>query len=136
MEVTTIDHVNLRVPTESVAELRAFYERLGFEAEGVEELRSGELPFFDVRLDGDHVIHLWPDEGFSEPTGENYDHVALVVDAPIDEVEAELAAAGVEITDTNEAPKGATGWEPSLYVEDPAGYTVELKQHHRHGAEP
>jgi len=82
------------------------------------------------------VIHLWPDEEFSIPDGESYNHVALLVDAPIEEIADTLSDDGIEIKERNDAPKGARGWEPSLYIEDPVGYTVELKQHHRHADDP
>jgi catechol 2,3-dioxygenase-like lactoylglutathione lyase family enzyme len=132
MDVVTIDHVNLQIHPDSVEETIGFYRRLGFEIDGLDEFRAAELPVFDARLDADHVIHLWPDESFTAPSGDSFDHVALVVDAPFDQITASLDDADVEIEETNPDPRGASGWEPSVYVRDPSGYRVELKQHRRH----
>ncbi len=73
------------------------------------------------------MIHLWPTESFDPPTGENYDHVALVVEGDVGSVKAELERADVAIRNEIDAPLGATGRAPSVYVSDPFGYTVELK---------
>ena len=59
MDVEAIDHVNLRIPTESVDDATDFYgDRLGFDIEGLERFRDDEQSFFDVRLAPGHVIHL------------------------------------------------------------------------------
>jgi catechol 2,3-dioxygenase-like lactoylglutathione lyase family enzyme len=132
MDVTTIDHVNLRIPPESVNEVMTFYRKLDFEVDGLAEFQADELPFFDVRLNADQVIHFWPDQAFTEPSGDNYDHISLVVDHPIDELETLLDDADLEIEDRNPEPRGAATWKPSVYVRDPVGYSIELKEHHRH----
>lgn len=127
MQATHIDHVNLRVPADGADDAREFYgERLGF---GIEDgpYEAGEKPFFDVRLAPAAVLHLWPTEEFEPPTATNYNHVAVVVEESIEAVEAELDAAGVEVEKSLDAPLGATGEAPAVYVRDPFGYRVELK---------
>jgi catechol 2,3-dioxygenase-like lactoylglutathione lyase family enzyme len=122
MDATAIDHVNLRVPADGIDAAREFYaDRLGFDIETYEE-----KPFFDVRLASGAVFHLWPDETFERPTGENYDHVAVRLDHGIDEVKRRLDDAGVEV-EREGTPHGATGTAPAVYVTDPFGYLVELK---------
>jgi len=128
MDVRAIDHVNLRIPADGVERALEFYrDALGFAIEGLEQFHAGDRSFFDVRLAPAHVIHLWPSESFDPPTGENYDHVALVVEDEIESVTAALERADVAIQNEIDAPLGATGRAPAVYVEDPFGYTVELK---------
>ena len=129
MDVRTIDHVNLRISADGLADARAFYaDGLGFELEGVDRFEAGEKPFFDVRLAPEHVIHLWPTDEFDPPTATNYDHVALVVEADVETTTAALADAGIEVERTLDGPLGATGEAGAVYVRDPFGYRVELKE--------
>ena len=127
MQARHIDHVNLRIPEDGVDEAREFYgERLGF---GIEDAlyAADEKPFFDVRLSATAVVHLWPTDSFEPPTATNYDHVAVVVEEPIEAIESELDAAGVEVEQGLDSPLGATGEAAAVYVRDPFGYRVELK---------
>ncbi|WP_313692638.1 VOC family protein [Halorarum halobium] len=129
MNARTIDHATLHVPTDGLEDARAFYgDALGFDLAGVERFEAGETPFFDVRLTPEHLLHLWPTEEFAEPDGTGYDHLALVVEEGIEAITAELNAAGVEIERRLENPVGATGRAPAVYVRDPFGYRVELKE--------
>ncbi|MFC7069890.1 VOC family protein [Halobaculum lipolyticum] len=129
MNVRTIDHVNLRIPADGLAAARAFYaDGLGFELEGVDRFESGAKPFFDVRLAPAHVIHLWPTEEFAAPAATNYDHVALVVEEDVETVTADLADAGIAVERELDSPLGATGEAGAVYVRDPFGYRVELKE--------
>ena len=127
MQGRHIDHVNLRIPADGADDAREFYgERLGF---GIEDAlyAAGEKPFFDVRLSATAVIHCWPTDEFEPPTATNYDHVAVVVEGSADDIQAELDAAGVEVEQSLDAPVGAVGESPAVYVRDPFGYRVELK---------
>jgi len=128
MDVSTIDHVNLRIPPDGIDAAVDFYgDRLDFTIEGIERHERGEKPFFDVRLAPAHVIHLWPTSAFEPPSGDNLNHVALTVEVDIDAVKEHLAAAAVPIASEHESPLGATGRAPAVYVEDPFGYRLELK---------
>jgi catechol 2,3-dioxygenase-like lactoylglutathione lyase family enzyme len=127
MRARHIDHVNLRIPEDGAADAREFYgEKLGF---GIEDslYEAGEKPFFDVRLSATAVIHLWPTDEFERPTATNYDHVAVVVEEPVEEIARELEDAGVEVEKSLDSPLGATGEAGAVYVRDPFGYRVELK---------
>ena len=129
MDARAIDHATLHVPADGLADAAAFYrDALGFDLEGVERFEADETPFFDVRLTSEHLLHLWPTEEFTEPDGTGYDHLALVVEGNIDGIEAPLADAGIEVERRLENPLGATGRAPAVYVRDPFGYRVELKQ--------
>jgi catechol 2,3-dioxygenase-like lactoylglutathione lyase family enzyme len=129
MDVRSIDHVNLRIPEDGVDEALEFYrDRLGFGIEGLERYRDGDQPFFDVRLAPAHVIHLWPTDEFESPTGNNYNHVALIVEDDIEAVKERLSAAEVPVESELDSPLGATGRAPAVYVRDPFDYRVELKE--------
>ncbi|MFQ3319037.1 MAG: catechol 2,3-dioxygenase-like lactoylglutathione lyase family enzyme [Natronomonas sp.] len=128
MEVTSIDHVNLRIPDDGSDDAVDFYRnRLGFDIEGMERYRSGDQSFFDVRLAPAHVIHLWPTAEFEPPSGDNFNHVALLVDVDVESLKEQLADIGVSIDMELDAPLGATGRAPAVYVTDPFGYQIELK---------
>jgi catechol 2,3-dioxygenase-like lactoylglutathione lyase family enzyme len=129
MDVRSIDHVNLRIPEDGVDEALEFYrDRLGFGIEGLERYRDGDQPFFDVRLAPAHVIHLWPTDEFESPTGNNYNHVALIVEDDIEAVKERLSAAEVPVESELDSPLGATGRAPAVYVRDPFDYRIELKE--------
>jgi catechol 2,3-dioxygenase-like lactoylglutathione lyase family enzyme len=129
MDVRSIDHVNLRIPEDGVDEALEFYrDRLGFGIEGLERYCDGDQPFFDVRLAPAHVIHLWPTDEFESPTGNNYNHVALIVEDDIEAVKERLSAAEVPVESELDSPLGATGRAPAVYVRDPFDYRVELKE--------
>lgn len=123
-----IDHVNLRIPAKSVDISKTFYgEKLGF---GIEDTlyEAGKKPFFDARLSSTAVIHLWPSDDFEAPTSTNFNHVCIVVEEAIEAIKSCLNDAGVEIDDELDSPRGATGEAPSVYVIDPFGYRIELKE--------
>jgi len=132
MDVATIDHVTVHVPADGVEAAVAFYgETLGFDVEGMDDHEAGEKPFFDVRLGPRNVLHVWPLAEFEAPDGRGYDHLALLVDEPLDDLLAGLEERGVEIERRMDAPRGATGAAPGAYLRDPFGYRVELKQARR-----
>jgi catechol 2,3-dioxygenase-like lactoylglutathione lyase family enzyme len=123
-----LDHVNLRIPTDGVDTARTFYgERLGFDIEDA-LYEADEKPFVDVRLSKTAVIHLWPTDEFEPPTGTNYNHLCVVVEDSIEAITDQLADADVDIEKELESPLGATGEAPAVYVTDPFGYRVELKE--------
>jgi len=86
MKPTAIDHVVLTVP--DVERTLAWWrDELGLEPVRLDEWRRGEALFVSLRISGDTLIDLFP----GERTGENVNHVALVVEGvDLDE----LAASG------------------------------------------
>ena len=128
MHVRAIDHVNLQIPVDGIETAVEFYDGLlGFDVENLELYESGEKGFFSFRLTETSVFHMRPMEDFQQPSGHSYDHVALLIDDPVDDVKQTLADAGVEIEKELE-PLGATGVAPAIYVTDPFGYTIEIKE--------
>ncbi|SFR51320.1 VOC family protein [Halogeometricum limi] len=127
MDVTEIDHVNLKIPDDGVETAIEFYrDRLGFEIENLDLYETGDKPFFSVRLAPGAVFHVQPDADFEASEKRNFDHVALRVDTDYEGLLAGLADADVEI-DRELEPLGATGVAPAVYVTDPFGYRLELK---------
>lgn len=123
-----IDHVNIRVPTNGVDEAVEFYvDLLGFEPLELDSFRNGDRTSFFVRIGETSVINIRPVDSFEPPTGENFDHVCIVIDEPLDGLKRRLAANEVEVLREG-TPLGATGRGPAVYVSDPFGYTVELKE--------
>ena len=129
VNVRTIDHVNLAIPADGAEAARRFYvDGLGLSLDNYDRFEAGDKPFFDVRLSPEHVLHLRPTDSFVEPDGRSYDHVALVVEEDVGAVTRELAEAGIEVERELDGPLGATGVADAVYVRDPFGYRVELKE--------
>ena len=122
LRVTGLDHVVLNVA--DVERSLAFYcDELGLAPERVEEWRRGEILFPSVRVDGSTIIDLLA----APRTGENADHVCLVVD-PVD-LDAVKASGRFDVVDGPARRFGARGDGTSLYVRDPDGNTVELRHY-------
>ena len=122
LRVTGLDHVVLNVA--DVERSLAFYcDVLGLAPERVEEWRRGEILFPSVRVDGSTIIDLLA----APRTGENADHLCLVVD-PVD-LGAVKASGRFDVVDGPATRFGARGNGTSLYVHDPDGNTVELRHY-------
>jgi len=127
MDVSAIDHVNIRIPEDGVDDAVAFYrDGLGLEPENLDRYRDGERTIFSVRLNEQSIVHIRPVESFTPPDGEGFDHFAIVVDEPIEAVRDRLEEADIPI-ERDGNPLGATGRAPAVYVRDPFGYLIELK---------
>ena len=122
LHVVGLDHVVLNVA--DVERSLAFYcGELGLAPERVEEWRRGEVIFPSVRVDATTIIDLLA----ASRTGENADHVCLVVE-PVD-LEAVKASGRFDVVDGPATRFGARGDGTSLYVRDPDGNTVELRHY-------
>jgi catechol 2,3-dioxygenase-like lactoylglutathione lyase family enzyme len=122
VRVTGFDHLVLVVA--DVERSLAFYcGELGLEGVRVEEWRRGEAPFASVRVDAATILDLVA----GERTGQNVDHLCLVIE-PTDL--AALAASGrFEVAGGPMRVFGAQGYGESVYVRDPDGNTVELRNY-------
>jgi catechol 2,3-dioxygenase-like lactoylglutathione lyase family enzyme len=118
--VTGIDHIVLTVP--DVEAVVAWYrDELGLSPLRLDEWRRGEVPFASVRISEDTII----DVQRGERTGENMNHVALVIENV--DLDA-LAVSGRFDVEMGPADLfGARGQGRGLYVRDPAGNLVELR---------
>jgi len=122
LRVTGLDHVVLNV-TDVERSLAFYCDELGLAPERVEEWRRGEILFPSVRVDESTIIDLLA----TPRTGENADHLCLVVD-PVD-LDAVKASGRFEVVDGPATRFGARGNGTSLYVKDPDGNTVELRHY-------
>ena len=120
MRVRRLDHIVLNVG--DVERSLAWYtDLLGLAPERVDEWRSGSAPFPSVRIDEGSIIDLFD----VAPSGENLNHLCLVVDR--DDVDAIAADERFEVVDGPARRWGARGDGYSVYVRDPDGNTVELR---------
>lgn len=130
IRIRNIDHVVLR--TTRVDTLVRFYcDVLGCSLErtlppdvGLYQLRAGDA-LIDI-VDVDSELGR-AGGGPPRDDGRNLDHLCLYIDSVGDDaLRGWLESHGVEAGEF-ERRYGATGFGPSLYIEDPDGNTVELK---------
>jgi catechol 2,3-dioxygenase-like lactoylglutathione lyase family enzyme len=121
LTVSAIDHIVLPVP--DVAAVVAWYrDELGLAVERQEAFDRGEVPFVSLRISADTLIDVMP----GERSGENVNHVAVVVAEDVDE----LAASGRFVVEIGPADLfGARGQGRGIYIRDPAGNLVELRSY-------
>lgn len=123
LKVAELDHVVLRCRT--LERTLDFYTRiLGLS----EERRIAQLGLVQLRA-GRSMIDLVPAEHPRVENGANVDHICLGIEArDLTAVAAELRQSGVEVLGEPAQRYGARGMGLSLYVRDPEGNVVELKQ--------
>ena len=126
LRVIDLDHFVLRV--RDLDRAIAFYgEVLGLPIEMLDEYRASTRPFVSARVGG-QLIDLVPDPTYDGAMG-GLVHFCVRIAGGLDDVVPRVRAAGVEVIE--EAPMvrlGATGYGSSIYVRDPDGYVVELKE--------
>jgi catechol 2,3-dioxygenase-like lactoylglutathione lyase family enzyme len=120
MRALGLDHVVL-LSSDVDRSIVWYRDHLGLGVERLEEWRRGEVLFPSLRLDEATIIDVFA----GERTGQNVDHVCLVVEGvDLDELAAsdefEVASGPSEVW-------GARGMGRSVYVRDPDGNTVELR---------
>lgn len=122
MNVRGLDHIVLNVA--DIERSLAWYAgMLGLGPERVDEWRAGQAPFPSVRVDAGCIIDLFG----VEPTGENMNHLCLVVEPG--DVEAIAADDRFTVISGPNRRWGARGDGTSVYVLDPDGNTVELRSY-------
>ena len=122
IRVESFDHLVL-VVADAERAVAWYRDQLGIRPERLEEWRRGEVPFVSLRIDEATLIDLM----VGERTGTNVDHFSLVVGADVDL--ASLADAGFDVTAGPMRIWGAQGHGLGIYIRDPDGNTVELKQY-------
>lgn len=136
--IRSLDHFVLRV--RDLDRSIEFYQGLlGLGVEGIEEHRRGARSFVSLRI-GESLLDLVPDPAYDPAAAESggFLHFCVTL-ADLAGTIRELRAAQVTfLHDEPVARTGARGVGPSIYVQDPDGYVVELKQwtdevHHRRG---
>jgi catechol 2,3-dioxygenase-like lactoylglutathione lyase family enzyme len=123
VRIRALDHIVLTVadPEATVA----FYERLGMRREVFGDGRLA-LRFGDQKINLHRAgAEFEPHAHRPVPGSEDF---CLIVEAPLDAVERDLRAAGIEIELGPVERTGATRRLRSLYVRDPDGNLVELSE--------
>jgi catechol 2,3-dioxygenase-like lactoylglutathione lyase family enzyme len=127
VKIAEIDHVVFRCRDQ--AKMLDFYTRLMGLAE---ERRIAQIGLIQLRA-GRSMIDLVPcdraEQKSSDSNGRTVDHVCLGIEAGDLEVIARgLKASGVEVMGEPAMRYGAHGMGLSIYVRDPEGNIIELKQ--------
>ncbi len=120
MHVHELDHIVLNTPDVDRA-LGFYVDLLGLEGHRVDEWRAGEVFFPSVRINADTIIDIL----HAERTGENMNHLCLVVDRA--DVDAVADDPRFDVVDGPGTRYGARGDGWSVYVADPDGNVVELR---------
>lgn len=125
VSVSGFDHLVL-VVADVERTLEWYTGALGLAGERVEEWRRGEVFFPSLRVDETTLIDIVPGDRLPNGGRGNLDHLCFVVeDDP-----AELAASGgFEVVDGPAVRWGARGDAVAVYVKDPDGNVVELRQY-------
>ena len=130
VRVAALDHFVLRV-RDLNGSLGFYRDVLGLPIEWLTEYEAGTRPFVSARV-GAQLIDLVPDATYDPETGlraGGFLHLCLRLRNPLAEVIPWLRARGVELIEEMPVPRmGATGTGLSIYVRDPDGYVIELKQ--------
>lgn len=126
LTVSAIDHIVLPVP--DVGAVVAWYrDELGLAVERQEQFDRGEVPFVSLRISPTTLIDVMP----GERGDENVNHIAVVVDEDVDA----LAESGRFVVEIGPADLwGARGQGRGIYIRDPAGNLVELRNYRSSGA--
>lgn len=123
VRVTGFDHLVLNVA--DVERSVAWYgDVLGLEVLRMEEWRRGEVLFPSARIDATTIIDFLA----TERSGENVNHLALVVEA---DLQALIDGGTFELAGPAHPSDlfGAQGQGQGIYVKDPDGNTVELRSY-------
>ncbi len=135
LKITGLDHFVLRVLDLERA-LGFYRDLLGLPVLFLDEFRAGVRPFVSVRV-GEQLLDLVPDPNFDSEAGARsggYLHCCFQIDGSLDDVIPFLTGHGVKLLDATPSVRmGATGWGRSIYISDPDGYAVELKERSQAG---
>jgi glyoxylase I family protein len=123
LRVAELDHVVLRCRDQP--KMLEFYTRvLGLP----EERRLDQIGLIQLRA-GAGMVDLVPAVEPRLESARNVDHFCLGIDAPdLDQVIAYLRENSIEVVGEAAMRYGARGMGQSIYIRDPEGNIVELKQ--------
>jgi catechol 2,3-dioxygenase-like lactoylglutathione lyase family enzyme len=118
-----LDHVVLRVRDQAASQ-KFYVDVLGC---GVDHVND-RISLIQLRF-GEQLIDLLPaGEAATGAAAGGMDHVCLSIRCDdLAKVAAALRARGVTVVGDVVERRGAFGRGPSLYIQDPDGYTLELK---------
>lgn len=130
IRVSGLDHFVLRV-RDLDASLRFYGDILGLRIEFLQEYRAGQRPFVSARI-GEQLLDLVPDATYEPSAGRNqggFLHFCVEIEGRLADIIPQLRQGGVEVLEDQPMPRmGARGMGLAIYVTDPDGYVVELKE--------
>jgi catechol 2,3-dioxygenase-like lactoylglutathione lyase family enzyme len=133
INVIGFDHVNLRVADLDRA-LRFYQGALGLREKRRNTRQDGSVSLLALRA-GNCIVFLQPSPGYAPPAAprqSGLDHYSLEIECQDPEQLAGwLREQGVEIVDGPVRRDGAHGAGTSIYVRDPDGHRLEIKQYNR-----
>ncbi len=131
IKVTGLDHFVLRVRDLDAA-LGFYHDVLGLEIQFLEAYRAGKRPFVSVCV-GAQLIDLVPDPAYNPEEGRSkggFLHLCVSIEPGLQQIIPWLKKRGVTLLEDQPVSRmGARGMGLSIYVTDPDGYVVELKEH-------
>jgi catechol 2,3-dioxygenase-like lactoylglutathione lyase family enzyme len=122
LRATGLDHIVLNV-ADVERSLSWYTKELGLAGVRVEKWRRGEVLFPSLRVDATTIIDLLQ----GERTGQNVDHVCLVVE-PVD-LDALAASGRFDVVAGPSRLFGARGEGVGLYIRDPDGNVIEVRHY-------
>lgn len=130
MKVTALDHFVLRV-RDLDASIGFYGDVLGLPIENLDAYRAGQRPFVSARI-GAQLVDMVPDSTYDAEAARRttgFLHFCVEVAGRLADIVPALRARGVTVLETEPVPRlGARGVGLSVYVSDPDGYVVELKE--------
>jgi catechol 2,3-dioxygenase-like lactoylglutathione lyase family enzyme len=130
VKVQALDHFVLRV-RDLEASLGFYRDTLGLPIIFLEEYRRGERPFVSARI-GDQLLDLVPDPTYEPHEGRSkggFLHFCVEISDRLADLVPQLKAKGVEVLEDQPMRRmGARGMGLAIYIGDPDGYVVELKE--------
>lgn len=132
IKVTALDHFVLRV-RDLEAALGFYRDTLGLPIQFLAEHRAGQRPFVSARV-GDQLIDLVPDPTYDPDEGRaksGFLHLCVAIEGGRwEHIVPWLKERGVGVLEEQPVRRmGAQGMGLSIYVTDPDGYVVELKEY-------
>ncbi len=123
IQVMGIDHVVL-VAADVERAVQWYADKLGLVPERLAEWREGKVLFASLRISPTTIVDVFS----GDRTGVNVDHLSFVVDPGVD-LHALAASGDFEVEHDPFVIWGAQGNGWAVYVRDPDGNRVELKQY-------
>ncbi len=131
IKVTGLDHFVLRV-RDLDASLGFYRDLLGLPILFLDEYRAGRRPFVSARV-GDQLLDLVPDPTYDPDQGRNsggFLHFCVEIEPGLERIIPWLKEHNVNVIEEQPMRRmGARGMGLAIYVTDPDGYIVELKEH-------
>lgn len=132
-ETLGYDHVNLQC-RDIARSLRFYTEVLNLPLCRCDRDAAGKITFVSVQA-GPAIVDLMPRPAYVPPPAPQagMNHFALeIAPCDADQLAADLRSQGVEVYEGPVRRQGAKGMGMAVYLRDPDGHGIELKQYEEH----